>query len=112
MTQNRKRTLEQANANAEGATGGSDGSGGGEKPANGSNSSQTNGTNNDSITDSGPVSKRSLIQNTSASAVSLKQQSSHADPQRSPQKSHRPVQALNKDHLPQEFYLFALPSLK
>jgi hypothetical protein len=101
MSQNRKRTLEQANiANTE-------------KLPNG-NAIANNGS--ESPSDSGPVSKRSLIHNNSNegrnNAVIAKQGLKQSVVQRPSQKSNKPMQAINQPGLPEEFLFRSVQNIK
>ena len=102
MTQNRKRTLEQAN-NVSGNTSS------GEKLTNGSS------TNTDS--DSGPVSKKSnnvvVSSNGQLNNGIAKQAPNNAKQTVRPsQKNNKPLQSINLPNSPEEIYYVALPTLK
>jgi hypothetical protein len=103
MSQNRKRTLEQANNQNNGDS----------KLPNG------NSSNGNELNDSGPVSKRSLINNGNGNSIapavnnaklqSLKQQ---VVVQRPSQKSSKPMQSINLPGLPHEFLFRAIQNIK
>jgi hypothetical protein len=100
MTQNRKRTLDQANnASAE-------------KLPNGNSVVSNSNGSGDSPSDSGPVSKRSLIHNNSNEGRNKQGLKQNVAPQRPSQKSNRPMQAINLPGLPEEFLFRSVQNIK